>query len=56
MVETLTRLKVDNLLSCTKVVSKPSASRVRRLPQQAWKMLLTINLVDVVRIVTRLFD
>ena len=50
-----------NLTSCSKSANKPSTSCVRTLVtscQQVWNKLLTtcINLVDIVRLVTRFFQ
>ena len=47
-----------NLTSCSKFVNKPSTSCLRNACQQVWNKLLTIcnNLVDIIRLVTRLFQ
>jgi hypothetical protein len=48
----------NNLTSCNKFVNKPSTSCLVTSCQQVWNKLLTIcnNLVDIIRLVTRLFQ
>ena len=54
----LHRYTRKNLTTCSKSANKPSTSCVRMACQQVWNKLLTTcnNLVDIVRLVTRLFQ